>query len=69
MRNDLIRKDIETISSVTKTAKAIGCTKQSLRNKLGGFCPWKMTEILSLARYFRWTVEQFLEIIEYKEEQ
>ena len=68
MKNDIIYRDIKAISSVTKAAKAIGCTTQSLRNKLGGITPWKVTDIVSLARHFRWTVEEFLNIIDYTEE-
>ena len=67
MKNEKIYDDIHRISSVTKTAAAIGCTKQSLRNKLSGVTPWKITELIALSRYFRWTVEEFLDVLGYNE--
>lgn len=65
MDNQRIYSDIRRLSSVTKTAKAIGCTPQSLRNKLGGVTPWKISEIIALSHFLRWTAEEFLTIIGY----
>ena len=67
MLNEEIRAEIKLRMSVECAAKEIGCTPKSLYNKLDGTCPWKMTEILALSRICEWTVERFLEIIEYKE--
>lgn len=67
MKNEVIKKSIEARMPIADMAKKIGCAKSSLYFKLNGTCPWKITELLSIARACEWTVEEFLSIIEWKE--
>ncbi|MBR5276793.1 MAG: hypothetical protein IKU35_06635 [Bacteroidaceae bacterium] len=69
MQNKVIKQSIEQKSTYIDVAKALGCGRSSLYRKVNGEAPWKITELIALSRICEWTVEQFLEIIEYKEEQ
>lgn len=68
MKNDIIRQEIRKVGSMRVAAERLGIQSTvSLYNKLNGNCPWKVTEILELARLCNWSVETFLDIIEWKE--
>lgn len=68
MKNDVIKKDLQRVSTVSKSAIVLGCSRVALSQKLNGTRPWKITELLTIARFCNWTVEQFLDIIEYRQE-
>lgn len=67
MKNELISTLIVKEMPITECAKKLGISGQGIYNKLKGKTDWKITELLSLSRILNWTVEQFLDIIEYKE--
>lgn len=69
MRSDIIKAELDKRGNYSEVARQLGCARSSLYNKVDGNCPWKITELLTLSRICKWTVKQFLEIIEYKEEQ
>lgn len=66
MKNERIRAHIRAHTSMLACANAIGISKQSLYNKVNGKCEWTVTELLELSRLFKWSVAEFLDIIEYK---
>ena len=68
MKNDVIKKDLQRVSTVSKASIVLGCSRVALSQKLSGMRPWKITELLTIARFCNWTVEQFLDIIEYRQE-
>ena len=68
MKNDVIKAEIKRVCSVRDMSKKLffACTS-SLYDRLNGDTDWKITELITLSRICNWTMEQFLDIIEYKE--
>ena len=68
MKNALIREEIKSVGSMHKIAQKMGIMPTSLYNKIRGDCPWRVSELLALAKICGWTEEKFLDIIGWKGE-